>query len=529
MVLCMARPTRRRGTSNLTFRKRVPADVLRKTQGQRATFRLPNENGGEDVVSPRVGVEVTFSLRVADARLAKERHAAASMQFEQWCAAVRNGPRPLSQKQITALVGEWYRDWVSRLEDEPGGAEVWRHWRRILESIATTGRIVEQVGPLVDELLMERSLIVDPDTRERLCFALHATMLQAGDTLRRYSEGDYRPDPLAARFPAFEGANAVNGAIPSLTFDTLFERWQRERKPAATTLTTWRGRIRQFKKHLGHNDPRRVQKVDVVAWKDALLARGLRGIKDGHLAVIKTLLNYGVNNGLLTANPADGVTVSRRESAGERRLPYTDDEAARLLALAERQAHPARRWLPWLVALSGARIGEVAQLWGQRIVEVEGIPVMKIAPAEDGGSLKNANSERDVPIHPALIKMGFLDFVRERGSGPLFYARNRSGKLHASKGVANHLAEWIRENGFKDLRKPPNHAFRHWFKTACVRAGIQESVADAIQGHAAKDVASRYRHIDVRIMLDAIKRIRVPGAAHMHSKPGALSDAIEGL
>ena len=62
-----------------------------------------------------------------------------------------------------------------------------------------------------------------------------------------------------------------------------------------------------------------------------------------------------------------------------------------------------RRWLPWLLALSGARVGELAQLWGQRITEVDGVPVMKIAPAEDGGSLKNEGSERIVPIHPAIL------------------------------------------------------------------------------------------------------------------------------
>jgi integrase len=104
------------------------------------------------------------------------------------------------------------------------------------------------------------------------------------------------------------------------------------------------------------------------------------------------------------------------------------------------------------MALSGARIGEVAQLWGSRIVEIDGIHVMRIAPAEDGGTLKNEGSERDVPIHPAIIERGFLDFVKQRGSGPLFYGKKGHGQRHASKPVANHLAAWIREQGFTDGR-----------------------------------------------------------------------------
>jgi hypothetical protein len=58
--------------------------------------------------------------------------------------------------------------------------------------------------------------------------------------------------------------------------------------------------------------------------------------------------------------------------------PYNDREVARLLALADNENHAGRLWLPWLSAFSGARIGELAQLWGKRIVEVDGVVVMKL-------------------------------------------------------------------------------------------------------------------------------------------------------
>jgi integrase len=142
---------------------------------------------------------------------------------------------------------------------------------------------------------------------------------------------------------------------------------------------------------------------------------------------------------------------------------------------------------------------------------------MKIAPAEDGGSLKNEGSERQVPIHPAILQRGFLEFARSKGKGPLFYRGARKGKArsagrrHASKGVANHLGAWIRESGFREKRKAPNHALRHWFKTACQKAGVLDSVADAIQGHSGRrGEADGYRHGGVEIMADAIRRINVP-------------------
>lgn len=126
---------------------------------------------------------------------------------------------------------------------------------------------------------------------------------------------------------------------------------------------------------------------------------------------------------------------------------------------------------------------------------------MKIAPAEDGGSLKNEGSERDVFIHLALLKRGFLEFVKSRGDGPLFYGRGRTksrpsaspGRRHTSKGVANHLAKWIRENGFTDKRKAPNRAFRHWFKTACQRAAcstVWQTRSKATAGATGKQMAT---------------------------------------
>lgn len=83
---------------------------------------------------------------------------------------------------------------------------------------------------------------------------------------------------------------------------------------------------------------------------------------------------------------------------------------------------------------------------------------------------------------------------------------------HAVKGTANRVREWIREKGFRDKRKAPNHAFRHWFKTACMKAGILDSVADAIQGHAGSGgEAAKYRHRDLVTMDRAICRLIIPG------------------
>ncbi|CAJ0892658.1 hypothetical protein AMST5_04238 [freshwater sediment metagenome] len=266
---------------------------------------------------------------------------------------------------------------------------------------------------------------------------------------------------------------------------------------------------------MSHENARRISTTDVIKWKDALIAKGLakKTINDSYLGAIRAIFNFAVNDRLVPTNPADGVRVAARSVAGEKQLAYSDDEVARLLRIARKETNHARRWLPWLAALTGARIGELAQLWGESVEVEVGIPFIHIRNTPDGGRLKNATSERKIPLHAALIRDGFLEFVKAQGKGPLFYQKssNNPSKRHASKGVANHLAEWVRAQGFNNPRKAPNRALRHWWKTTAARVHIQDSVADAIQGHAGRTVASTYRHFDLKTLADEVAKIPVPG------------------
>ncbi|MES0198878.1 DUF6538 domain-containing protein [Mesorhizobium sp. M0011] len=302
----------------------------------------------------------------------------------------------------------------------------------------------------------------------------------------------------------------------SVSLNELFQRWEKESDPSASTLSSWRGIVRNLTAHLGHkaDDIRSIESGEIVDWKDALVKSGkaAKTISNGHLGCARALFRFAVANKLMDADPAEGVRVSRKLKPGTKMLAYENDEVARLLKLASAASEPWKRWLPWLSAATGSRIGEMAQLHGSHVFERDGISVLKIAPATDGGSIKNAESERLVPIHSKLIQDGFLSFVKDRGDGPLFYKRTSGDpkRKHASKGLSNRLAAWIRDNGFTDLRKAPNHALRHWFKSETARLGILDSVADAIQGHSDGRASSGYRHIALQVMSDAIEQIELP-------------------
>ncbi|MER2252919.1 tyrosine-type recombinase/integrase [Methylorubrum podarium] len=548
------------------FKKRIPADVAAQVKGRVITFALPAVGRDpEETISFRLGEFAKVSLRTRHPETAKVRALALATHLETLWEAVRQAPASVSQRQLDAMAGEVYRALISEHGDNPGTPDRWEKFKALTRA-ALEGRIsgapaiqakgqsdddvaadllfggftgsdltewidameanqgeralVQRVGRLTFWTLDRHGITVDSVNELDLMRRVARAALDAAWALKRRAGGDWRPDPAAERFPKFEATAKEQGII----LCDLFDRWARETSPAPSTRSTWRGIIDSLTAHVGHDEASRITPEHVIAWKDARLATGraVKTINDSDLACIRALYRWGIANRLVKENPAVGVQVAAKRKAGTAMLPYQDADVARLLTAAERESLPYRRWLPMLAALTGARIGELAALWGSSVVEREGVIGIEIAPSPDGATLKNAGSERFVPLHPEIIRTGFVEFARGKGHAPLFYgkpARRGSEAKHPSKGTTNHLASWIREQGFDNERIAPAHGLRHFWKSAASRAGIPDSIADAIQGHSDDRAAARYRHISIAQMRDAIERFPVP--ALPAREPGA--------
>ncbi len=55
-----------------------------------------------------------------------------------------------------------------------------------------------------------------------------------------------------------------------------------------------------------------------------------------------------------------------------------------------------------------------------------------------------------------------------------------------------------------------NHGWRHWFKTVAREAAVEDSVIDAIVGHAPATAGGRYGSVTVQTMTQALEKIPVP-------------------
>jgi integrase len=480
---------RRNGDSPVyQFLMRVPQRILPRVRGRTIPISFPPSGGeGPVLVRTKIGTYAKFSLRTRNFETAKARESFARLELQKLFNAAGRSPTAISQRQMVGLAGIVYRLFSETFGENPGKPEQWAAWKAFNRA-AAEGRITlapairpepideteaakdqfgidltagvnalprsetvdgleSRFGEITNWVLAHHDLEVDEETKKSLLIEVAKAAQFAGWRLKRQAEGDYSPDPAEEGFPRFEKQS-------QLTLSGLFESWKKEVKPAASTVMTWRGVLKNFKIRLGHENVPKITDSDVIRWKDSLVADGLRAktIKDTYLGCLRALLNFALRNKMISSNPVENVRVAYSKNSEQRQLPYTDEEVARLLLLAKRETNPARRWLPWLAAFTGARIGELAQLWGEAIRIEHGVYFMQIRAAPDGGSLKNPHSERKVPLHPILIREGFLEFVKAKGDGPLFYRRGSEtlNKRHASKGVSNHLASWVREQGFVD-------------------------------------------------------------------------------
>lgn len=556
----MAHPWPHPASGIYYLRERIPADVLARARGR--TVTLPTAGGERRVRIAGKAQHVKLSLGTRDPREAIGRHAAALARLEAvWAALRQSEPAQLSNRQATALAGELYRAWANgegrervlsyypeerALELGPaagefGGAD-FEAGIAALEASAKRGALEEVLGPLADRLLLAKGIgELEAASRELVFDAFRKALVDAMALRTRNAEGDYSPDPAASRFPEWQQPQTVERSAPSanagVSFSSLLERWWKEGKAgglAVSTCQSYRSTMEHFARFLGHDDAARVTRDDVLRFKQARLAQvnprtgktiSAKTVKDGDLAALKSVLGWAAANGQITANPAEGVTLKRTKAVRSRSKGFSEDEARSILthALNHRRGEregaetfAAKRWVPWLCAYTGARVGEIVQL-RKRDVRLEGENwIITITP--EAGTVKN-KERRDVPLHPHLVELGFRDFLREAPDGYLFFAAtDTSGESIRGRwqGAKNRIREFARE-AVNDPQVAPSHGWRHRFKTIALEAGIQERVIDAICGHAPATVGAAYGEVTVKTKADAMAKFP---RVHLGQAPG---------
>lgn len=524
-VLRMPNPTKRNGSDNWYFRRRIPADI------QRILGTLPRAK------RPRCWhkTDIWISLGTADRAAAKAKCPEIAARVEQQVKALREGPKDLTAKQLSALSGLAYKAFAENLEADPILSAA--QWREVAEANREASRgdygmgaqlgifdddaerrtvsMEARFGRLVDGLLTTQGVFTTDKSRWRLIEMFSTDLTAAAEKLARNDEGDYSPDEYAKRFPVFARDGEAADTPRSLT--DIATAWYNAALASGTkrkTANTYRKKIGEFAAFLKHDDAHRITRANVLRWGDQRAADGISAvtIKRTDFAAFGAVFAWAVDRGLMPSNPATRVSAPGRARETVRDRFFSSKEASAILKAAravvgsKREAPTttaAKRWVPWLCAYSGARVTEMVQLRKQDVRELDGHWFIRLTP--EAGNIKTGQF-RVVPIHDHLIEEGFLAFVQAAKEGPLFCNVGKDGTtIGPAEGVGGRIRAFVRVV-VKDTHVQPNHAWRYTFKTLGFTAGIEERTLDGICGHAPSTQGRKYIGVEPEKMIEAMER-----------------------
>ena len=245
-------------------------------------------------------------------------------------------------------------------------------------------------------------------------------------------------------------------------------------------------------------DPIDLKRVRVVDWRDDLLSRISPKTVLTRLNAAGSVYRYALDNEKLgeRSNPFNNVTVAGAKSAESGRKGFEPatlkrlfDNPPNLADIPDAVGGHAAFWIPLIALYTGARRGEMAGLLLDEVGQDDnGIWYLHfrnnvLRP------LKNGVSERFIPIHDELIRLGFPAYVE---------TARAAGVRQLFPGIADPdtLGEWF--SGFvRDLLGVTDfmqdlHSFRHTFKTATRNAGLGLEIHDSLTGHATPGVGAQY-------------------------------------
>jgi integrase len=504
MILAMSRPWKHPKSGVYWLRKRVPDD-LQTLVGKREEKR---------------------SLQTRDPIEAKRKHAEALAEIELRWANLRSGPKALTEREAHQLAVTVHDRWLQQHQENPSRQTSWNvdladrlfaPPRRLKsydisdpdfdvsadEDIRQISEMEKWCFEIADECLLAHGLRVDEVGRRVLAGAVAAALQRASLTLASLSKGGV---PSVSFFSATAVQPPVISRQP-VVFKQLVDGWAAERRPVAKTQYEWSRVVRQLEAYLGHSDVHRLTAENLVEWKNSMIETGLRPktIQDAKLAPLRAILQWGVQNKLVSINAADGISLNVKSKQGEKKRSFTDAEAKLILGAALAEKDPVRRWVPWIGAYSGARVSEICQLRAEDVLQIEDIWCMKLDP--EAGSLKTSGSERIIPLHPALIENGFLKFVATIKSGPLFAALSPDKFGKRGGNGTKVIGRFVRQLGLTDMRLSPSHSWRHRIKTLGRKFALAPDILDAITGHSAKSDGDSYGEVPIDALLRELSKI----------------------
>lgn len=237
-----------------------------------------------------------------------------------------------------------------------------------------------------------------------------------------------------------------------------------------------------------------------------------------HLISFQELLKYAVDEGIIPNDFKKNITVPllNKEPA---RISFSDKALKKIF---NPETYPSRYsryefvrfWVPLIALHQGCRINEICQLRTEDIIRVNGIWCFNICANHKDQSLKNKHSKRIIPVHPNLIFLGFIDFVKKLKTNKkewVFYTIKRTAKNQHSGAVGHWFARYLDKLGIIS-DKVVFHSFRYTFEEKAIEKKISTEVQNALGGWANKGIGQSIygKNINISLLNRELKKIDYP-------------------
>ena len=493
MAFLMTEPTLHPRTGTYRVRVTIP-------QHLRAICKRDHGKGAEFIKS--LGTKSRYeAARLAPAVVADFKARLAAAQAECDGREVR-----LTDLEVSSLCGRWltqqeaatrndipepvgvYEERVAFLDDVLQG---WEDPDALPMTREAEAFLAEDIG----RLLASEGLCVTHDSRRRLVTRLAPVQREHyNDLAARLRTGRWQRTISPTEFPSVAPSKA-KGTAQAATLDALLagwaldHGWRVDMKPIPRALYDRVRTVERLAEFMGHRDAARITKSEVVRWKGDMMGRGLNAATvRNDMSEMSAIWKWGQANGLIDSNPFAGTLPPKPSKRGNDKRGFTDAEAAAILQAA-RGAKGYLRWLPWALCATGARLNEMCQATRDDISTIDGVVVIRIHDEGEDRSLKNHDSRRVVPLHPALIAEGFLAYVDQLKPGSSLWPDMAPDKLFGRRSSTGgkRVARWLKlAVGISDPKISPSHSWRHYFIERCRRVVMPLEVRSALTGHSAR-------------------------------------------
>lgn len=507
------------------YRAKLPVDVRRLINRSELSYSLHTT---EEVHARALALE----LSAAQLRL---------------CHAIRKSPQPMTLDQIDALVAQYMEGWRTNPEEEAinlGGrspeevkahAEFLRSELRNATEALSLNRL-ESSEHLARQLLWESQVrLPDEQAFRRLCYRLLVArvdvMRAQVERLPEVTSSQIPPVALEATPAAPTGprvselvqeyleirdskqpfgpntrieAVAAFGTLVDLLGDPAFgEVRNKDAEAYALKLVRLPNRWRQkFKNKSASEVLRETEGQECKRIAPATFNK--------ELGLVKSFWSWACKNQELTRNAMSAVDPVDVGKVKDKRKPFTEDEMRRIAPILEeqRRTRPERYWVTTLIAYTGARLEEIAQLRKQDVTRVGDTWVIRITG--EAGSVKNEASEREVPIHSAVIAKGFLEYLDGVPGERLFASSEREGRVGPP--IGKWFGRVLTTLDIADRAKKGMHSFRHSMRDLLIRSGVDPVTRREILGHAHGDIEDQVygEPTGITERQEALERVKLP-------------------